>query len=109
MAAAGMRQRGCGSGDAQKDRDRHGSDARQSHAARRDRPTGSSTAPREQAPRELAVRANAITSARAIRFARPWLLALALLATWEIACRTLHIPEFVLPPPSHVAQATYEF
>jgi NitT/TauT family transport system permease protein len=48
-------------------------------------------------------------SAKLIKFARPWLATFALLAIWELACRGFHIPEFILPPPSHVAQAIYEY
>jgi NitT/TauT family transport system permease protein len=46
---------------------------------------------------------------RLVKFARPWLAALALLAAWEIACRVFHIPELVLPPPSRIAHALYDF
>jgi NitT/TauT family transport system permease protein len=48
-------------------------------------------------------------SAKVTKLVRPWLVAAALLVLWELACRSLHIPEFVLPPPSRIAQATYEF
>jgi NitT/TauT family transport system permease protein len=44
-----------------------------------------------------------------IRFGRPWLIAFALLAAWELACIVFHVPEFVLPRPSRIAAATYEF
>jgi NitT/TauT family transport system permease protein len=35
----------------------------------------------------------------------PLLLIAALLAVWEIACRALAVPSYVLPPPSAVGQA----
>jgi NitT/TauT family transport system permease protein len=35
----------------------------------------------------------------------PWVLAGLLLAIWEIACRVLAVPSFLLPPPSEVAVA----
>lgn len=35
----------------------------------------------------------------------PLLLAAVLLATWEVACRMLAVPVYLLPPPSDVAQA----
>jgi NitT/TauT family transport system permease protein len=44
-----------------------------------------------------------------IKRARPWLVTFALLAVWELACRGLHIPELVLPAPSRVMTAIYEF
>ena len=37
------------------------------------------------------------------RFLPPLLLILFLLAGWEIACRALHLPPYLLPPPSAVA------
>lgn len=39
------------------------------------------------------------------RLLPPLLLAALLLAVWEIACRTLHVPAYFLPPPSAVAIA----
>lgn len=53
--------------------------------------------------------AKASLSARIARLARPWLAGFALLAVWEIGCRALHVPEFVLPPPSRILQAAYQF
>lgn len=38
----------------------------------------------------------------------PLILAAALLAIWEIACRALQVPAYVLPPPSAVAVALKE-
>ncbi|RZJ00521.1 MAG: ABC transporter permease subunit [Brevundimonas sp.] len=35
----------------------------------------------------------------------PLLLTALLLAAWEVACRTLHVPDYFLPPPSAVAVA----
>jgi NitT/TauT family transport system permease protein len=46
---------------------------------------------------------------KVIKYARPWLAALVLLAVWELACRGLHIPELILPAPSRIVQAAYEF
>ena len=37
--------------------------------------------------------------------AGPWILGLGTLAIWEIACRTLEVPRFVLPTPSAIAQS----
>jgi NitT/TauT family transport system permease protein len=34
----------------------------------------------------------------------PWLVALASMALWELICRIGRIPDFILPPPSLVAQ-----
>lgn len=39
------------------------------------------------------------------RLLPPLLLTALLLAAWEIACRTLHVPVYFLPPPSAVAVA----
>lgn len=39
------------------------------------------------------------------RILPPLLLALALLAVWEIACRALAVPAYFLPPPSAIAAA----
>jgi NitT/TauT family transport system permease protein len=55
------------------------------------------------------MKAKISTSAKVTKLARPWLVAAALLAVWELACRSLHIPEFVLPPPSQIVQAIYDF
>jgi NitT/TauT family transport system permease protein len=49
------------------------------------------------------------TRAKIVKRLRPWLVALALLLIWELAVRLLKVPEFVLPPPSRIAEATYEF
>lgn len=45
---------------------------------------------------------------RALNLLAPWLLAAALLAAWEIACRALQVPAYFLPPPSAVAIALVE-
>jgi NitT/TauT family transport system permease protein len=34
---------------------------------------------------------------------------MALLLVWELACRLLHIPEVVLPRPTRIAAATYQY
>ncbi len=39
------------------------------------------------------------------RLLPPLLLTALLLATWEIACRVLHVPPYLLPPPSAVGLA----
>ncbi|MCS6622790.1 ABC transporter permease subunit [Roseibacterium beibuensis] len=39
------------------------------------------------------------------RFLPPLALSVLLLAAWEIACRALHLPPYLLPPPSAVATA----
>lgn len=39
------------------------------------------------------------------RLLPPLLLTALLLATWEIACRVLHVPAYLLPPPSAVGLA----
>jgi NitT/TauT family transport system permease protein len=44
-----------------------------------------------------------------IKYARPWLVAFAFVAIWEIACRVLHVPEFVLPRPTRIAAEIYEY
>ena len=45
---------------------------------------------------------------RLLSAAAPLLLIVALLAIWEVACRALHIPEYLLPTPSAVAAALWE-
>ena len=35
----------------------------------------------------------------------PWLVGIAVLAVWEGAVRSLHVPRFVLPPPSMILEA----
>jgi len=42
------------------------------------------------------------------RLLPPVLLTLLLLAVWEIACRALHLPSYLLPPPSAVGLALVE-
>lgn len=42
---------------------------------------------------------------RALDLAAPWLLLAVLLAIWELACRGLELPSYLLPPPSAVAKA----
>lgn len=39
----------------------------------------------------------------------PWLFTLAFLLIWEFAVRAFNIPEFLLPPPTKVAQAIYDY
>lgn len=42
------------------------------------------------------------------RLLAPAVLIVLLLAIWEIACRTLHVPVYFLPPPSAVAASLVE-
>ena len=42
---------------------------------------------------------------RALDLAAPWLLLAALLGLWELACRALAVPSYLLPPPSAIAAA----
>jgi NitT/TauT family transport system permease protein len=42
---------------------------------------------------------------RLVDLVEPWLLIVLLIAGWEIACRALHTPAYVLPAPSRVVQA----
>lgn len=42
------------------------------------------------------------------RLLPPLVLTAALLAAWEIACRALHLPAYLLPPPSAVGMALVE-
>jgi len=49
------------------------------------------------------------TGGKVIKFARPWLIAFALLVVWELACIVFHVPEFVLPRPTRIAAATYQY
>ena len=44
-----------------------------------------------------------------IRHAAPWLVATALVALWEIACRVFSVPEFILPSPSAIAAALVQY
>lgn len=44
-----------------------------------------------------------------IKYSRPWLITFALLLVWELAVRLFHIPEFVLPTPTRIAEATWQF
>jgi NitT/TauT family transport system permease protein len=41
--------------------------------------------------------------------ARPWLLTIALFAVWELACRLLAVPSFILPAPSEIFQAAIQY
>ena len=45
---------------------------------------------------------------RLLSILAPTILVLALLAGWEIACRVLAVPTYVLPPPSAVAVAAID-
>ena len=42
---------------------------------------------------------------RTLQIAAPLVLVGVLLAAWEIACRTLHVPDYFLPPPSAIFAA----
>lgn len=44
-----------------------------------------------------------------MRYARPWIVTAALLLLWEMLCRGLAVPSFILPPPSEIAAAFFEF
>ena len=39
----------------------------------------------------------------------PWLAGLLLLLAWELACRWLAVPEFILPAPSAAFSALWQF
>ena len=39
----------------------------------------------------------------------PWLVAIGMLLVWELACRSFHIREFILPAPSQIAQSLVEY
>jgi NitT/TauT family transport system permease protein len=39
----------------------------------------------------------------------PWVLGAALLIAWELACVLMQIPEFVLPRPSRIIEATIQY
>jgi NitT/TauT family transport system permease protein len=49
------------------------------------------------------------TMTRQLERYAPWLLLVAILLLWEIACRVLGVSEFVLPTPSATFAALYEF
>jgi len=40
---------------------------------------------------------------------RAWIVALSLLVIWELSCQVFHIPEFILPAPSRIAEVTWQF
>ncbi|MFD2264904.1 ABC transporter permease [Lacibacterium aquatile] len=42
-------------------------------------------------------------------WALPWVTAIGLFVVWEILCRGLAIPEFILPAPSAIAVATWQY
>ena len=46
---------------------------------------------------------------RIVRRILPWAVTFGLLAVWELVCRTFHVPEFILPPPSAVAAALVQY
>ena len=46
---------------------------------------------------------------KTVRHALPWLVIGLLFLLWEIAVRTFAIPEFVLPAPSAIFAAAWEF
>ena len=39
----------------------------------------------------------------------PWLYTLALFVIWEAACRLFDVPVFILPPPTIIAEAIWDF
>jgi NitT/TauT family transport system permease protein len=44
-----------------------------------------------------------------MRHATPWLVAAALIAIWEAACRVFAVPEFILPSPGAIATALVQY
>jgi NitT/TauT family transport system permease protein len=43
------------------------------------------------------------------RHAMPWLVAVGLIALWEIACRVFGVPEFILPSPGAIGAALVQY
>ena len=41
--------------------------------------------------------------------AAPWIYAIGMFAIWEAGCRLFAIPQFILPAPSKIAEATVQF
>lgn len=41
--------------------------------------------------------------------AMPWLVTTAVLLVWEAGCRLLQVPEFILPAPTRIIEATIEY
>ncbi len=41
--------------------------------------------------------------------AAPWVFTIGFFLLWEVACRALSVSSFVLPPPSAIAKAMWEF
>ena len=39
----------------------------------------------------------------------PWLFGIGMFAIWEAACWAFKIPQFILPAPSKIAEATIQF
>jgi NitT/TauT family transport system permease protein len=48
-------------------------------------------------------------SKKLLRLARPWLVAAGLIVLWEAGCYVFSVPIFVLPKPSQVMAAIFEF
>jgi hypothetical protein len=46
---------------------------------------------------------------KAVLAAAPWVFTVGFFLVWEIACRALGVSTFVLPPPSAVAKAMWEY
>ena len=46
---------------------------------------------------------------RVVRQILPWVVTLGLLVLWELACRVLHVAEFILPPPSAIGAAMVQY
>jgi NitT/TauT family transport system permease protein len=46
---------------------------------------------------------------RAMRNLRPWAVAIGTVLVWEIGCYVAGVPSFVLPRPSQIIAAMYEF
>lgn len=46
---------------------------------------------------------------KAMLQAAPWVFTIGFFLLWEVACRALSVSSFVLPPPSAIAKAMWEF
>lgn len=44
-----------------------------------------------------------------LRHARPWFAGLSVLIIWQLSCRFFHLPEFILPTPTRIMEASWEF
>jgi NitT/TauT family transport system permease protein len=71
---------------------------------RRRRDFSPARAPVTARVRDRAAGGEMMSQQRLVRL-MPWLATIALLLIWELACRALHLREFVLPAPSVIARA----